>query len=408
MPKSAGLTAMAVAKMAKPGRYGDGGGLYLQVSRTGTKAWLFRFTRDGQARQMGLGPVHTIGLAEARTRATDCRRALLDGIDPIESRRAARLEARRAARRVLTFKECADRHIAAQEAGWRNVKHRAQWTSTLEAYAYPKLGGLAVDAIDTALVVDVLEPIWTAKPETAGRVRGRVEAVLNWAAARGYRESENPARWRGHLDKLLPSRRKVRSVKNHPALPYAELPAFMADLRDRPSVSAKALEFTILTAARTGETIGAKWPEIDFKAAMWIVPAERMKAGKEHRVPLSRRAVELLESLPREGEFVFMGGKAGKPLSNMALLELMRGMRPGFVPHGFRSTFRDWASESTAFPSEVVEMALAHVIENKVEAAYRRGDLFEKRRRLMADWASYCESSGRTGDVVPMREARRG
>jgi integrase len=264
--------------------------------------------------------------------------------------------------------------------------------------------------VDTGLVLRALEPIWTTKPETAGRVRGRIEAVLDWAKARGYREGENPARWRGHLDKLLPNRRKVRAVKNHPAMPYVELPEFIGELRSRDRISAKALEFTILCAARTGETVGARWTEIDLDAAVWIVPAGRMKAGKEHRVPLAPRAVELLAALPREGEFVFIGGRAGRPLSNMAMLELIRGMRPGagYVPHGFRSTFRDWAAECTGYASEVVEMALAHAIESRVEAAYRRGDLFDKRRRLMTEWADYCAWSPQaTGDVLPMRKALR-
>ena len=290
--------------------------------------------------------------------------------------------------------------IASHEAAWKNPKHRAQWKATLATYAYPVFGDLSVSAIDTVLVQKVLDPIWSTKTETAGRVRGRMEAVLDWAKVRGYREGENPARWRGHLDKLLPNRRKVRAVKNHAALPYSKLPAFTAELRERTGVSAKALEFAILTAARTSKVIGATWSEIDLRSGVWTIPAHRMKAGKEHRVPLTDRALEILRSLPREGDFVFMGGRAGKPLSNMALLELMRGMNPGFVPHGFRSTFRDWAADTTAYPSEVVEVALAHAIESKVEAAYRRGDLFEKRRRLMADWARFCGSPAEWRDNV--------
>jgi integrase len=293
----------------------------------------------------------------------------------------------------MTFRACAERMIASHEAAWKNPKHRAQWKATLATYVYPTFGELSVAAVDTGLVLKALEPIWATKPETAGRVRGRVEAVLDWAKARGYREGENPARWRGHLDKLLPNRRKVRRVKNHAAMPYVDLPEFVGELRSRTSVSARALEFAILTAARTSEVIGATWAEIDMRTGMWTIPATRMKGGKEHRVPLCDRALELLNSLPRESVFVFMGGKAGKPLSNMALLELMRGMRPAFVPHGFRSTFRDWAAETTGYPSEVVEMALAHAIESKVEAAYRRGDLFEKRSRLMKEWARYCAST---------------
>ena len=290
--------------------------------------------------------------------------------------------------------------MASHGAGWTNPKHRQQWKNTLVTYAYPSFGGLSVAAVETGLVLKALEPIWIEKPETAGRVRGRIEAVLDWAKARGYRDGENPARWRGHLDKLLPNRRKVRRVRNHPAMPYVELPVFMRDLRARDSMSARALEFTILCAARTGEVIGARWPEVELAEKVWMIPAERMKTGKEHRVPLSDRSVELLEALPRESEFVFMGGRAGKPLSNMAMLELIRGMKPGsgYVPHGFRSTFRDWAAECSSHPDYVVEMALAHTISSKVERAYRRGDLFDKRGRLMADWADYCAAA----PVVPV------
>jgi integrase len=394
MRDSKRLTALSVARMNKPGRYGDGHGLWLQVSPAGTKSWLFRYQREGRARQMGLGPVHTISLAEARIRATECRKLLLEGIDPIDRRHSQRAEARVEASRGLLFKDCAERYVAAHEAGWKNKVHRAQWRSTLAVYCYPVLGDLPAAAIDTALVLKVLEPIWTAKPETAGRVRGRIEAILDWATARSYRRGENPARWRGHLDKLLPAPKKLTRVKHHPALPYRNLPAFVADLQERVGVSARALEFAIFTAARTSEVIGACWSEINLRDRIWMVPPERMKAGREHRVPLSDRATALLEVLPRNGEYLFIGGRAGKPLSNMALLETLRRMgRHDLTVHGFRSTFRDWAAETTAYPNEVVEMALAHAIESKVEAAYRRGDLFEKRRRLMDDWAEYCASA---------------
>jgi integrase len=399
------ITALHVAKLTRAGRYAVGDGAYLQISQWGTKAWIFRYQRDGRQRHMGLGPASLITLAEARERAREARRALLDGADPLTAKRERRAQARLQAAKGVTFKQAAERMMASHGAAWRNPKHRQQWKNTLSTYVYPHFGELSVAAVDTGLVLKVLELIWTAKPETAGRVRGRIESVLDWAKARGYREGENPARWRGHLDKLLPNRRKVRRVRNDPAMPSAQLPAFMAELRGRSCVSARALEFAILTAARTGEVIGARWPEIDLQAGVWTVPATRMKAGKEHRVPLSARAVELLSALPHEGEFVFMGGRAGKPLSNMAMLELMRGMKPGpgYVPHGFRSTFRDWAAECTSHPSEVVEMALAHAIESKVEAAYRRGDLFEKRRQLLDDWARYCGAVPRAGvDVSPV------
>ena len=386
------LTALAVSKLTKPGRYAVGDGAYLQISEWGTRAWVFRYSRNGCGRHMGLGPHNLITLAEAREKAREARKALLNGEDPLTAKREKRARKKLELAKGITFKQAAERMMTSHGAAWKNPKHRQQWKNTLTTYAYPHFGELYVGTVEIGLVLKALEPIWTEKPETASRLRGRIEAVLDWAKARGYREGENPARWRGHLDKLLPNRRKMKRVRNHPAMPYDELPAFMDALRVRESTSARALEFAIMTAGRTCEVIGATWPEIDLKAGVWTVRPDRMKAGKEHRVPLSERAVALLSALPREGEFVFMGGRAGKPLSNMALLELMRGMRREFVPHGFRSTFRDWAAECTGYPSEVVEMALAHAIASKVEAAYRRGDLFEKRRQLMAEWSDYCLS----------------
>ncbi|SDR31067.1 Integrase [Rhizobiales bacterium GAS113] len=390
------LTAATVNSLSKPGLYGDGLGLWLQVSRVGeriTKSWIFRFMLDGKARYMGLGPVHTFSLKEARERARLARQQAKDGIDPIDARREKRKQQKLEAAKRVTFKEACERYTTAHKTGWKNAKHAAQWETTL-ASAYPAIGSLPVNEIDTGLVLKVLEPIWHSTPETATRLRGRIESVLSWATTSGYRSGDNPARWRGHLDQLLPKRSKVRAVKHHPALPFEELPAFMAELRQREGISPRALEFTILSATRTGETIGAKWPEIDFDKKTWAVPAERMKMGKEHRVPLSDRALAILEALPREdgNAFVFIGGKKGAPLSNMAMLELMKGMRPGYVPHGFRSTFRDWAAETTNYPNHVVEMALAHVVGDKVEAAYRRGVLFEKRRKLMTDWCRFCSS----------------
>jgi integrase len=361
--------------------------------------------RAGQARKMGLGALHTISLAEARELARDARRTLFDGSDPIEIRRSKRQLAREQAARAITFRQCGERYTATHEIGWKNEKHRQQWRSTLASYAYPIIGDLSVAVVDTTLVIKVLEPIWTEKPETAGRLRGRIERVLDWATARGFRSGDNPARWRGHLDKLLPSLKKTRAIKHHPAIPYADLPTFMAELRAREGISARALEWTILTAVRTGETIGAQWSEIDLSAKVWTIPGQRMKAAKEHRVPLCARALDILSKLPREGEFVFPGARKDAPLSNMAMLELMRSMRPGYVPHGCRSTFRDWAADTTSYPNHVVEMALAHAIRDKVEAAYRRGDLFEKRRRLMSDWARYCASEPRVGlsNVVTLK-----
>jgi integrase len=415
MAASGKLSAMAVTKQTKVGRYGDGGGLWLQVSIYGTKSWVFRFTVAGKPRTFGLGSLQDVTLAEARDAAREARRQVREGIDPIEARKAKLAEARASAVAGVTFDEAAKRYIASHEAGWRNEKHIAQWRATLDTYASPIFGSLDIAAIDTGLVVKVLEPIWTTKPETAARLRGRIESVLGWAAVRGYRASgDNPARWRGHLDKLLPARSKVRKVKHHEALPIDDVPGFMSELRARAVISARALEFTISTVARTGEVIGAKWDEIDIANKLWTVPATRMKAGKEHRVPLTPAAIKLLEALPREdgNDFVFVGGRKGSGLSNMAMLQLIRGMRPDdkLTVHGFRSTFRDWAAERTSFPSDIVEMALAHTIENKVEAAYRRGDLLEKRRNLAEAWSGYCASPARdkASNVSPIRGVAHG
>jgi len=407
-------TALKVARDLSPGMYADGAGLYLQVTRAGAKSWIYRFSLAGKAREMGLGSLSAVSLSEARIKAGECRRLREEGVDPIEARKARRLQAALDAAKTLTFKEAAASYIASHRMGWRNAKHATQWENTLATYAEPVIGALSIQAIDTALVLKVLERIWKAKPETATRVRGRIEAILDWAKVRGLRQGENPARWRGHLDHLLPGRSKVRRVKHHAALPYAELPDFILQLRAHQGVAARALEFTILTAARTGDTMGAVWDEFDASDKLWIVPAERIKAGKEHRVPLSDRALAILgdaEKIARtpSGDYVFPGGKVGKPLSNMAMVEVLRRMGRGDITvHGFRSTFRDWAAERTNFPSEVVEMALAHAVGNKVEAAYRRGDLFEKRRRLMTEWATYCNMpKAATRTIIPLRGRRR-
>jgi integrase len=387
------LSAVEVRGIGQKGMFHDGGGLYLQVSAAGAKSWIFRFMLDGRAREMGLGPVQVIPLAEARKRAAECRRMRLDGIDPIEARSARRGWKKLEAAKAMTFDACAAAYIAAHEASWRNAKHREQWRNTLSSYAGPVFGSLPVQSIDVGLVMKALEPIWHTKPETASRLRGRIEAVLDWATVRSYRNGENPARWRGHLDKLLPARSKVHKVKHYPALPYDEMADFMTALRTQEGIAARALEFLILTAARTGEVINAPWDEVDLDGKLWVVSAARMKAGREHRVPLSAAAMAILEQMKeiREGAFVFSGGKKGKPLSNMAMLAVLKRMgRGNLTAHGFRSTFRDWAAECTNFPREVVEMALAHTIESKVEAAYRRGDLFQKRRRLREAWARFC------------------
>jgi integrase len=398
------LTAMAVAKVTATGRYAAGDGLYLQVAKGGTKTWIFRYQHDGRARHMGLGPISLVSLVDARQKAQDARRLLLNDIDPLHHRREKLNQVRLEAAKGITFGECAEKLVASYEAGWRNSDHRRQWRSTLMRYVYPILGELPVAAIDTAQVLRAIEPIWVTKPETAGRVRGRIESVLSWASARGYRNGKNPARWRGHLDRLLPSRAKVRAVRHHPALPYTEVPAFLADLRARDGNAARALEVTILTALRTREVLGAQWSQFDLSTKVWTVPGERMKGGREHRVPLADRVVEILSSLPRTGEFAFSGLRPKQPLNVAAMLRVISRMgRDGITTHGFRSSFRDWAAEQTAFPHEVCEMALAHAISSKVEAAYRRGDLFEKRRKLMEAWAVYC-AAPKAGRVVAFRK----
>jgi integrase len=387
------LTAISIRRKRDPGLYHDGAGLYLQVTEYETQSWIFKFTLKGRARQMGLGSTELISLAEARHKRDDARRLLLDGIDPIEARRSARQAHQLAVVEAVSFKQAAMSYMTANEAGWRNAQHAHQWPDTLSRYVYPVLGALSVQAIDTTLVLKVLEPIWHEKPETASRIRGRIESVLDWAKARGYRTGENPARWRGHLSNLLPSRARVAKVKHHPALPYPQIGTFMVTLRQQKSIAARALEFTILTAARSGEVLGAKWDEIDLAAKVWIVPEDRMKAQRTHRVPLSSAAMSVLNEMSplRGGGLVFPGRDLTRPLGHAALFKLLRQMDRGDVTtNGFRSTFRDWAAECTHHPNEVVEMALAHTVGSKVEAAYRRGDLFEKRRRLMDDWSLWC------------------
>jgi integrase len=406
------LTALEVARAKKPGLYGDGKGLALRIGRSAAaKSWVFRYMLDGRAREMGLGALSDVSLAEARARAREYRKMLKDDEnpkDPIEARRERR-QARRIERAsAMTFRDCAERYIAAQRTGWRNPKHAAQWPATLAAYVYPVFGSLPVQAVDVGLVMKALEPIWTAKPETASRVRGRIESVLDWATARGHRAGENPARWRGHLDNLLPRRSKVRRVEHHAALPYAEIGPFMAELRQQEGIAARSLELAILTAARTGEVIGARWAEIDEEARLWVIPGERMKAGREHRVPLSEPALAILRKMAasRESEFVFPGGRAGRPLSNMAMLQLLRRMGRGdLTVHGFRSSFADWCAEKTNTPSEVREMALAHTVGDSVEAAYRRSDLVDKRHQLAEAWARYCATPEAAANVVAFAAA---
>lgn len=404
------LNALKIQHLTTPGQYGDGDCLYLQVKRDGkdrlSRSWVYRFKLNGKRREMGLGPLHLVGLAEARQKVLECRKMHLEGIDPIEVRKAKRERATLERANAMTFKVCAEKYIASHKAGWKNDKHAAQWPSSLNAYAYPLLGALPAHCIDTALIMRVLDPIWSSKPETASRLRGRIELVLDWARVHDYRKGDNPARWRGHLDKLLPPRSRLKRVRHHAALPYDELPAFMVRLRQEDGIAARALEFLILTASRTSEVIGATPDEI--KDGMWIVPAERMKAGKEHRVPLSDAALTITNKLVGLGSpYLFPGRKFDAPLSNMTMLKLLARMdRSDLTAHGFRSTFRDWASETTDHAPEVVEMALAHTIDDKVEAAYRRGDLLQKRVALMKDWSRFC--AGQADDTQDNADPNNG
>jgi integrase len=387
------------AQTAPVGWHGDGRGLYLQCTAGAggsiCRSWVFRYRAGNRERYMGLGPIADVSLAEARAKAAAARQLRLEGVDPIEARKAQRIAARLGAMKAMTFGACADAYLQTHDAGWKNAKHRAQWRMTLTEYC-KAISDLPVKDIDTDLVLRVLTPLWKTRTATASRLRGRIERVLSWAKGRGLRDGENPARWDGHLDEMLPSPAKIAAPRHHPALPYAEIPEFMTALRLRDSLSALALEFTILTATRTSEVIGATWGEVDFKAKTWTIPAGRMKAGSQHKIPLSDRAVEVLHGIPGGGARIF-------PLSNLAMFELLRGTRPGLTVHGFRSTFMDWAHERTNHPKVVIDMALAHKVDDKVEAAYRRGDLFTKRAKLMTAWAQYCEKTPISSAVIPLR-----
>jgi len=391
------LPALKLKNLKAVGRHADGGGLYLQVNEAGNRSWIFRFTCAGRTREMGLGGFPAISLELARKQATQKRTIVALGRDPIVERdKEARLEAIAAANTV-SFEEAALECLKRRKAAWRNAKHAQQWENTLRQYAFPVIGDLAVRDVKTEHVMRILDPIWIGRHETATRVRERIEITLDMAGTRGWRDGDNPARWKGHLENLLvkPNEiRKVKAVRHHPALPFAEVGAFMADLRSRPGLAARALELTILTAARTGEVLEAKWAEFDLENAIWVVPAGRIKAGKEHRVPLSPPALSLLRALHgnSRSEFVFCLPLKKRPLSNMAMIKVLARMEKGDITvHGFRSTFRDWAAERTNFSREVAEMALAHSIGSSVEAAYRRGDLYEKRIKLMTAWAAYCD-----------------
>jgi integrase len=414
MPKYNLLTAAQVKALKIPGSYFDGRGLYLQVRNETAKAWLLKYSIDKKAREMGLGPAADISLTLARELRDHHRALLKQGIDPLEHRKAERLAKRLEAAKSITFREACARFIADNKHEWKNAKHAAQWEATLKTYAYPMIGDLPVQSIDTALVLKILRPIWSTKSETASRVRGRIESVIDAARALKEYVGDNPAAWKGNLESLLPKRSKINKVKNHPALPYSDLPAFMQELRVREGVAASALEFQILTASRPGNAVGARWDEIDRAAkvdgikhpvAVWTIAGKNMKGGKDHKVPLSAAALAVLDRMEkiRNGDFVFSGADGTRPLSDAATGALLDRMgRVDIVPHGFRSAFRTWVSEKTGFPREVAEKALAHVVGDDTERAYDRGDLFEKRVKLMDAWAAFATSDpARSANVLP-------
>jgi integrase len=424
--RAGSLTAKRVERTTKPGRYRDGlvKGLLLQISASDAtddrpatlrKSWVLRFELHGRERMMGLGSAADFSLKEARERARSARQLLADGIDPLATKRATLAAAKAAAAKVLSFREAAQRYFDQHEAEWSNAVHRDQFLSSLRTYAFPFIGTTDVAVIDTSDVLRVLQPIWLTKTTTASRVRNRIESVLDWAVVSNHRpRGDNPARWRGHLDQVLAKPAKVAPKQHHAALPYAELPAFLMDLRQREDVAAGALEFTILTAGRTREIIGAKWSEIDLdNAMMWVVPAARMKMKHEHRVPLSPAAVALLRVLPREdgNDFVFVGPHAGLGLGGMSMSRLLHRMGHRETVHGFRSSFSDWAHEETSHANHTIEISLAHKVGTEVEQAYRRKDMFAKRVKLMADWSRYCTTKPvaktKSDNVVALPRGRR-
>jgi integrase len=412
------LSALQVSKLTKPGLYGDGGGLTLQITATGAKSWLFRYMVAGKPFGMGLGPTHTVSLAEARQKALDARKLLINGINPLAAKKQNQIAAALAAAKMMTFDQCAEAYILAHKAEWKNAKHVSQWTNTLSTYASPVFGHLPVAEIDTALVVKCLVPIWESKTETASRVRGRIESVLGWATTSGYRTGENPCPLERITSKTCwpPSARSSRT-KNHPSLPWQRIGAFMSALRAREGISAQAVEFAILTACRSGEVRGARWVEFDTAGKLWTIPAERMKAKREHQVPLSDAALVLLESITKRRWRDCFAGIKGQPLSDMSLTAVIRRMngdekRRGQMPiatgvtvHGFRSTFRMWVAETTNYPREVAEHALAHQLPDAVERAYQRGSQLAKRAALMAEWSAYCATVPTDAVVKPIRGA---
>lgn len=403
--KAKELGPLEVSRLNMPGLHFVGGvaGLALQVTIAGARCWVLRAAVGGKRRHMGLGGYPDVTLAGAKEAARVARSQISDGIDPISERQSKRSALAAAIAATMTFSEAAEKYIAAHEAGWKSPKSSAQWNSSLVSYAFPVIGKISVSDVETAHIMRVLEPIWTTKTETASRVRGRMESILDWATVRGFRKGENPARWRGHLEHLLAARADVQKIEHHAALDYREVGAFLVNLRQQEGLGARALEFAILTASRSGEVRGATWSEIDLDTGVWTIPKERMKAGKEHRVPLSAESVLLLKELPRIAgtDLVFPNAK-NAILSDMTLTAVLRRMNIAVTAHGFRSSFRDWAGESTAYPREVIEHALAHQLKDKAEASYARGTLFDKRRRLMADWAKFCRIATKSASVTPI------
>ena len=389
------LSPREVGSKAKPGLYGDGGNLFLRVAPGGAKSWVFRYWREGKRRVISLGSCDTVSLAEARTKAHEQRRLRLDGHDPAVAREASKAALRVAEASTMTFAECAEAYIAAHKAGWRTAKNAKDWAATLQTYAHPVIGKLPVAVIDLPLILRVLEPIWTEKVSTASRVRVRLESILDWATVRGYRTGDNPARWKGNLESLFPKKAKITKIRPHAALPYGDIARYMADLRERDNLPARALEFAILTTARISEVTGATWAEFDLDARLWTIPAARMKADREHRVPLSSAAMAILATMPRNERRVF-------PVDGVTVWRHAKRLRPelDLTVHGFRSTFRDWAGDRTSFAREVVEQCLAHVAGDQTELAYRRGDALDKRRQVMDAWAQFCAQPVQRGEVV--------
>jgi len=388
------LTALQTQKLRTPGCHADGAGLYLCVKPTGGKSWIFRYRFKGKEHEMGLGSLTTFSLAEARERALLQRKLLANGDNPLIVKSATSLQRTLAESSVLTFDEAADRYINSHRKGWKNAKHADQWRNTLATYVSPVFGKLSCNEITTTLVMRVLEPIWSDKTETATRIRGRIEKVLDWSKTQGYRTGENPAAWNGHLKNLLSAPKKTTKIEHHPALPWSEMGVFMQELRKIPGSAALALQLIILTNSRTTEVISALWSEFDLGQKIWIIPAVRMKSNREHFIPLSAEVLDVLTKAQKESadsKFVFHGRNKFKSLSNMACLQLLKRMgRKDLTVHGFRSSFRDWAGESTSHPREVIEHAMAHQLKDKAEAAYARGTLLERRRLLMEDWAAFC------------------